>query len=152
MDVYQEAEQLRQVPMFSNLDSSRLKLLAFTSESVDYCDGDILCRMHEPSDCVFVIMDGEVEVLAETDVNQFVTILIRKRNELIGEMAVLSNSPRSATLRARGPVRTLRLGNETFIKLLSENPDVALDVMRQLSEKLAQTSDQVAELQTHVTQ
>ena len=147
MDVFNEADQLRQVPMLSKLDASKLKLLAFTSEALAYKDGDYLFRVGEPSDSAYVILDGEVEILAVTDNGEEVAVLTRGRDELIGEMAVLSNAPRSATLKARGDVKTLRIDNDTFLKLITENPAVALDVMRQLSDKLAKSHQQVEVLE-----
>jgi len=150
MDVFQEAEQLRKVPMFAKLDASKLKLLAFTSEAVTFQNGQELFHVNDPSDCAYVIMDGEVEILAETEDGDLVPVVTRGRNELIGEMAVLSNGPRSATLRAVGPVRTLRISNDMFLKLVSENADIALDVMRQLSHKLARSHEQVEDLQNRL--
>lgn len=152
MDVYQEAEQLQQVPMFSRLEPSKLKLLAFTSEALTFSDGQILFKLNDPSDSAFVIMDGEVEILAPGPDGELVALLTRGRNELIGEMAALSKSPRSATLRARGSVRALRIPNETFVKLLTDNPEVALSVMRELSDKLAKSHQQVEALQVELQQ
>ena len=149
MDVFQEAEQLKQVPMFSKLAPAKLKLMAFTSEAVTFQGGQILFHVNDPTDCVYVIMDGEVEILAESEDGELFPVVTRGRNELIGEMAVLNNAPRSATLRANGVVKTLRISNDTFLKLLSENPDVALDVMRQLSDKLLQSHEQVEQMQSH---
>ena len=151
MDVYQEAEQLKKHPMFSKLEASKLKLLAFTSEAVEFPDQDILFNVHDPSDSAYVIMDGEVEILADTG-EGMVPVVTRGRNELIGEMAVLTNSPRSATVRAKGQVRTLRIKNEAFLKMLSENPEVALDVMRQLSQKLSESHQLVEALQARLRQ
>ncbi len=150
MDVFQEAEQLKQVPMFAKLDASKLKLLAFTSESVTFQDGEVLFHVNDPSDSAYVIMDGEVEILAEAEGGELVPVVTRGRNELIGEMAVLSNAPRSATLRAKGEVTTLRISNDAFLKLVSENGDIALDVMRQLSDKLARSHAQVEALQSRL--
>lgn len=147
MDVFQEAEQLRQVPMFSKLEPSKLKLLAFTSDALNFSSGEELFRVNDPSDCAYVILDGEVEILAESDKGDQIVVLTRGVNELIGEMAILNNAPRSATLRAKGQVKALRISNESFVKLLTENAEVALDVMRQLSEKLAGSHEQVEELQ-----
>lgn len=125
--------------MFSKLEASRLKLLAFTSEAVEFDDQEILFYVNDPSDSAYVIMEGEVEVLVETEDGP-VPVVTRGRNELIGEMAVLTNSPRSATLRANGTVKTLRISNDAFVKLISESPEVALDVMRQLSLKLGEST------------
>ena len=60
-------------------------------------------------------------------------------NELVGEMGVLTNSPRSAAVVARGELQALKIQKDVFIKLLLDNADVALDVIRQLSDKLART-------------
>lgn len=149
MDVHQEAEQLRRVPMFSKLEASKLKLLAFTSEAVEFRDQDVLFHLNDPSDSAYVIMQGEVEILVETN-QGMVPVVTRGENELIGEMAVLTNSPRSATLRAKGSVRTLRISNDAFLKMLSESPQVALDVMRQLSAKLGESHAQVEALKVRV--
>ncbi len=136
MDVFQEAERLQQVPMFSKLDPAKLKLLAFTSDAVAWKDGDILCRVNEPSDTVFVVLGGEVEIIVNIGGNDSV-LFTKGRHELVGEMAVLSNAPRSATLRAKGNLQTLNISNDAFLKLLTENATVALNVMKQLSDKLA---------------
>ena len=79
-----------------------------------------------------------------------VPVVTRGKNEIIGEMAVLTNMPRSATLRAKGEVRTLRVSNDAFVKLLSNSPEVALDVMRQLSLKLAESTDMMRDLSQEV--
>jgi CRP/FNR family cyclic AMP-dependent transcriptional regulator len=136
MDVFQEAERLQQIPMFNRLDPAKLKLLAFTSEMVNWQDGDILCRVNEPSDTVYVILDGEVEILGLVE-GEEVVLFTKSRDEIVGEMAVLSNAPRSATLRARAGLVTLNISNDAFLKLITENANVALSVMKQLSDKLA---------------
>ena len=146
MDLLQEAELLRKVPMFSRLEPAKLKLLAFTSENLSFEDGEVLFLVGDPADSAYVIMEGEVEVMAETDAGEVVAVTL-KPNQLFGEMAVLSNAPRSATIRAKGQLRALRITDEAFIKLLSDNPDVALDVLRQLSDKLAASHRQFEDLQ-----
>ena len=147
MDLKTEAEMLRKVPMFAKLEPSKLKLLAFTSQSLSYEDGEILFRAGDAADCAFVIMDGEAEILADTPAGPVVEGTLGK-NQLVGELGVLTNSPRSATIRARPGLVALRITDEMFLKLLAENPEVALDVMRQLSEKLVRSHRQFVELQT----
>ena len=150
MDVHQEAEQLRQVPIFSKLDPSKLKLLAFTSEAVAFNDNEFLFHVNEPSDCIYVILDGKVEILAEMEDGSSVVVLTMNQNTLIGELGALRNTPRSATVRAKGAVRALRIGNDLFLQLVSENSSVALDIMRQLSDKLANTHLQLEDAQRRV--
>ncbi len=136
MDVFQEAEMLRKVPFFGKLDPAKLKLLAFTSRALRFASGENLMRAGEMADSAYVILEGEVEILGETSAGEFV-VAVQGRNALIGEMGVIMNAPRTATVRAKDAVRALRISDEVFLRLLTENPDCALHVMRVLSARLA---------------
>ena len=137
--------------MFSKLERSKLKLLAFTSECLTFEDGEVLFRAHEPADCAFVLMSGEVEILAETASGQFLVGTLGE-NALLGELAIFNRASRTATLRARGSARVLRIAEDVFIKLVSENPEVALDVMRQLSDKLTRAHRQFEQLKSELSE
>ncbi len=145
MDIHKESDLLRNVPIFAKLDASKLKLLAFTSQCLSFDDGEVLFREGDRADCAYVIMSGEVEILADTGGTEFIAGTLGK-NQLFGELAVLTNSPRSATLRAKGELTALKISDDNFLKLLVENPEVALEVMRTLSEKLVLSHHQVEEL------
>ena len=141
LNLHEEAELLRRVPMFSRLESSKLKLLAFTSESLTFEDGEVLFHRGDPADCAYVIMEGAVDILSDSD--EGVTVAAKLRaNELFGELGVITNETRSATLRASGTLQALRISDEIFLRLLADNADLALDVMRQLSLKLTRTHRQ----------
>lgn len=146
MDLKTEAEMLRKVPMFSKLDLSKLKLVAFTSELCTYDGGQILFEAGDAADSAYVIMQGEVEIIVETEAGPIVEVVLG-RNELVGELGVLTNSPRSATVRARDGLVALRITDDMFHKLIAENPEVALDVMRQLSDKIVRSHEQFVGLQ-----
>ena len=132
MDVSDEAEMLQKVPLFSGLSASERKLLAFTSQLQCFAAGDALMRKGEPADCAYVILEGEVEVLGSTSTGDFVVATLG-RNAMPGEVGVFTDAPRNATVRAKGPVRALRISREVFLRLASGRPDRALQVMRQLS-------------------
>lgn len=146
MDLVQETDLLRKVPMFAKLDASKLKLLAFTSEMVAYDDGDEIFHEGDSADCAYLITSGEVNVMTETDTGLVVASTLRK-NQLFGELALLNNAPRNATLVAHGTITVMKITGDMFLRLLSENSDMALDVMRQLSDKLAKSHRQVELLQ-----
>ena len=136
MDVSQEAEMLRNVPLFSGMSASELKLLAFTSEVHCFAPGEILMRQGDPADCAYVILEGEADVLARTHAGEFVVATLG-RNAVPGEIGVLTDAPRTATVRATTPLRALRISPEVFLRLASSRPDRALHVMRQLSAHIA---------------
>ncbi|MDQ2916074.1 MAG: cyclic nucleotide-binding domain-containing protein [Casimicrobiaceae bacterium] len=145
MDVSQEAEMLRKVPLFSGLSASELKLLAFTSQLLCFAPGEVLLRQGDPADCAYVILEGEAEVLGRTSSGDFV-IAVLGRNSVPGEIGVLTDAPRSATVRAKGPVKALRVSPEVFLRLASGRPDRALHVMRQLSTHIANDLHALASL------
>ncbi|MEH6648400.1 MAG: Crp/Fnr family transcriptional regulator [Motiliproteus sp.] len=152
MDLNQEVDYLRSIPMLSKLDSSKLKLLAFTSRLVEYRDGEYLFRKQDPADAVYLIMRGNAEVVIEdespgADADAVQVALVRSEGELIGEMAVISQQSRSASIRAQGSLSVLCMEGEMFVQLLASNSDVALDVMRQLSDKLAQAHESNSQMQ-----
>jgi CRP-like cAMP-binding protein len=146
VDVFQEAEMLRRVPFFGGLDSAKLKLLAFTSRALKFAPGDELMQKGGAADSAYVILDGEVEVIGETSAGEFVVAALGK-NELIGEMGVIRNAPRNATVRAKTSVRALRIASEVFLGLITENPGCALDVMRQLSARVDASNARLAAAQ-----
>lgn len=145
-----EAEVLRRVPLFSKLEASTLKLLAFTSESFTFADGELLFRAGEPADSAFVILEGEVEILV-ADQSGLRAAFVRGQNEIIGEMGILNKMPRNASVRARGTVNALRITGDAFINLLQQNAVMALEVARQLSMRLAQTHAKYEALQSTIT-
>lgn len=136
MDVTQEAEMLRKVPLFSGLSASELKLLAFTSELRCFGIGDVLMRQGDPADCAYVMLEGEAEVLTETKSGEFVVAVLGP-NAVPGEIGVLTDAPRTATVRAKTQVKALRISPEVFLRLASGRPERALHVMRQLSVHIA---------------
>ncbi len=153
MDIQRETEALGKVPLFSKLEQSKLKLLAFTSELQTYEDGELVFNEGEAADCAFVILEGEADIYAKTrtDGGQVVVGTLQA-NQLLGELGVLTSDPRSATIRARGRLMMLRISADLFLELLAENPPVALDVMRQLSGKLVLAHRQYEELQDRLKQ
>jgi CRP/FNR family cyclic AMP-dependent transcriptional regulator len=151
VDVTQEAEMLRKVPLFSGLSASELKLLAFTSQLHCFAPGETLMRQGDPADCAYVILEGEVEVIGRTSSGEFV-IAVLGRNAVTGEVGVLTDAPRTATVRAKGPVKTLRISPEVFLRLASSRPDRALHVMRQLSAYIANDLRAMAALKEELQQ
>ena len=137
---------LRRVPFFGGLDSAKLKLLAFTSRALKFAPGEDLMKKGGVADSAYVILDGEAEVIGETGGGEFVVAVLGS-NALIGEMGVIRNVPRGLTVRAKTPVRALRIASEVFLGLITENPGCALDVMRQLSARVDASNARLAAAQ-----
>ena len=146
MDLAEETDLLRKIPMFAKMETSKLKLLAFASEMVYFEDGDIVFHSGDSADYAYVIMEGAVDVITETESGPMVSVTLQQ-NQLIGELGVLNNTPRIATLIANGNLRAMKITAEMFFRILRENSEVALDVIRMLSDKLTRTHEHVEKLQ-----
>ena len=140
---------LRSIPMFAKVDPSKLKLLAFASEYLQFEDGEDLCREGDHADTVFLVDQGEVDVIAHVGGSDLAVAKLG-RHALVGEMAIFRNTTRSATLRARGHVGVLSLSGDMFVRMVTENPDAAMVVMRILSEKIAQATQLFEDAQSHI--
>ena len=151
MDLAEETDLLRKIPMFAKMETSRLKLLAFASEMVSFQNGDIVFNSGDIADYAYVIMEGAVDVITETDKGPIVTVTL-SQNQLIGELGLLNNTPRIATLIASGNLLAMKITGDMFFRILRENSEVALDVIRMLSDKLTRTHEQVEFLQRQANQ
>ena len=146
LDLAEETDLLRKIPMFAKMETSKLKLLAFASEMVSFQHGDIVFNSGDTADYAYVIMEGAVDIITETEKGPIVTFTL-SQNQLIGELGVLNNTPRIATLLANGNLLAMKITAEMFFRILRENSEVALDVIRMLSDKLTRTHAQVEFLQ-----
>lgn len=149
MEFSDAVQVLRRIPIFSKIDPARLKLLAFASLSLTFEDGEALFHVGDPSDGAYLIDEGEVSILADKDGHE-VPVAVLGRHDLFGEMAILRNAPRVATVRAKGRVRILRIEGDMFLRMVTEDPEVALGVMRMLSDKIAMAMETFEEMEEKV--
>ncbi len=149
MSLKEEYEVLRRVPFFAEIEPSKLKLLAFMSERVAFDPGMRLFRQGDPGDAAYLIIAGEAEVIAETPAGPLVLATLGA-NEIVGEMAILGNVPRAATVRAKGRLITLRISKEPFMRMVREFPSMAVAMMQELAERLAATNNQLSAAQAEL--
>jgi CRP-like cAMP-binding protein len=128
--------------MFRDVDPARLKLLAFTSERVQFSDGQRFFSQGDPSDAAYVILDGRASVLLNTPGGD-IQVAELGSNALVGEMGILSDTPRSATIMAAEPTTALRIDKRVFLELLAQFPQMSLAIMRELAKRLERTNAQL---------
>lgn len=134
-----EVRMLRQVPLFAGMEPNKLKLLAFTSDRVSYPAGEILFRQGDTGDAAYVILAGQAAILVDSPSGQIKVAEVGE-NTIVGEIAILCDAARSATVQAATPIEALRIRKDQFIKLLTDFPEVTIEVMRVLAERLSQTT------------
>lgn len=146
MTIESEVRTLRQVPMFRDIDPARLKLLAFTSERVQFSPGQRFFTQGDASDSAFVILEGRAQVSLDRAGDE-ITLAELGQNAFVGEMGILSDRPRSATVAATEPTVALRIDKRVFLELLTQFPQMSISVMREIAERLERTNAQLADAQ-----
>lgn len=114
-----------------------------------YSDGEVIIRQGEQCDCMYVIQEGEVEVIAELEDGEM-PIAIRKAGEFIGEMAIFDRELRSATVRARGPARLLTVDKRNFLSRVHEDPSLAFRLVETMSFRIRELQAQLTELRSEI--
>lgn len=147
MSLSEEVELLRSVPLFANIEPSRLKLLAFTSERLTYPAGGDIFRQGDIGDAAYIIVRGEADVIIDTP-NGPITVAHVSKNAFVGEIAILIDGPRTATIRASfdGELETLKISKDLFFRLITEFPEMGIEIMRELARRLEQTNLQLSEV------
>ena len=142
MSLLQEYELLRRVPFFSEIEPARLKLLAFMSERVGFDAGKTLFRQGDQGDAAYLIIEGEADIIVDTPGGP-VTIATLGANDIVGEMAILCDVPRTATVRAKNRLVALRIAKDPFMRMVREFPNMSVSIMRELAHRLELTNNQL---------
>lgn len=143
MTLSKDVEVLRSIPLFAKIEPAKLKLLAFTSERLSFLPGDELCRQGDVGDAAYIILDGDADVVVETPSGP-VRVASVGRNDIIGEIAILCDVPRTATVVARADLETLRISKDHFFQLVKQFPQIGLEVMHELASRLHHTTQSLS--------
>ena len=135
MSIHAEVDLLRKIPLFASIDTAKLKLLAFTSERLTFDSGTVLFREGERGDSAYLILTGSVQVAVNSPKGPVTVAIIREHN-IVGEMALLGDMPRTATVSAIEPVETLRIKKDQFFQMMRDLPQMTLEIMRELAVRL----------------
>jgi CRP-like cAMP-binding protein len=131
-----KVEALRHATLFEGLSRKQLVQLARVSEDLEVPAGKVLCKEGEVGQEFFVIIDGEVEVTKNGK-----RVATRAAGEFFGEIALLEQTRRMATVTAQTPLRFFVLTQRDFRQLIRDNPGVELKVLQALARRLIQVSD-----------
>ena len=130
-----KVEALRRAPLFEGLSRKELIQLARMSEDLEIPAGRTLCKEGERGQEFFVIVDGEVDVT-----RQGKPVAARGGGDFVGEIALLEETPRMATVKAKTPLRVFVLTRRDFRRLVDASPSVERKVMRALARRVVELS------------
>lgn len=109
-----------------------------------YEKGEVVVRQGDAGDCLFVIQEGELEIVRE-DAGKETLLRVAGKDELIGEMAIFDRVVRSATVRARGRARVLTLDKRNFLRRIDEDPSLAFRIVETMCRRVRELTDQLVQ-------
>ena len=130
-----KVEALKRAPLFAGLSKKELTQLARVSEDLEIPAGQVLCKEGDTGREFFVIVEGETEISSGGE-----RVAARGGGDFVGEIALLENTERTATVTAKTPLRVFVLTREDFRQLMRENPNVERKVMQALARRVVELS------------
>ena len=131
-------EFLRRLSLFADLPEADLQALYQRAEPMTLPSGEWLMREGEIGDALYVVLEGGIEITKRSG-EQAVVLAVRGPGEVIGELALLEQTPRSASGRAVQEARLLRIGKEAFKQMLAASPSAALALLHTFNTRLRST-------------
>jgi len=128
---------LRKSPLFEGLSDSELQQLMDNAKPVSLRAGEYLMKQGDPGDSAYVVLKGEFEIRKQSG-QSVIKIDVRNPGDVLGEMALLSRSPRSASVIALTDCETLCISQDNFERLLSTSSTAALAVLHWVMMRLSQ--------------
>jgi len=102
----------------------------------------VIFNAGDQADAAYVVIEGTVEISVPTPSGPIVINTMQK-NEILGEIAIVGEVPRTATAKALTKLETLKISKELFMKIIRENPDAAIELIKILASRLASTTTQL---------
>jgi CRP-like cAMP-binding protein len=125
-------ERLARIPLFEGLSKKQLSQVSSLMTPLDLKAGKVLARQGEVGREFLILLEGQVEVVRDGKI-----IAVRGPGDFIGEIALLDNRPRTATVTARTDVVVEVLNRGEFASLLAKAPELSAQVMATMARRLA---------------
>jgi CRP-like cAMP-binding protein len=121
-------ELLKRAPLFAQCSKKELAQVALLADEIDMREGKVLTREGEPGREFFVLIEGEADVVRDG-----VEVNVMGPGDFFGEIALVSNRPRTATVTATSPVRLLVVTDRAFRELMRNMPSIQDKVLAALA-------------------
>jgi CRP-like cAMP-binding protein len=130
-------EQLAKVPLFAGLDKKHLQQISSLVTQIEVKEGKTLTREGEHGNEFIIILEGTAEVKVGDNV-----VATRGPGDYFGEIALIANRPRTATVTATTPMRIEVIGRREFQTMLHDNPGIATELLGIAADRLAENDGQ----------
>ncbi len=134
---------LKKIPFLSKLPDEILLTLVEKAKPAKHPKQATIIMEGDETSSLYIILSGKVRVFSSDDKSKEVTLLVQEAGSYFGEIALLSEEPRSASVATLEPTVCAVISKSDFIHWLRSHPDVAIDLLGVLSEKVRQLTDRV---------
>jgi CRP/FNR family cyclic AMP-dependent transcriptional regulator len=124
------AEVLAGLPLFSGVPKRQLRKIAGLAEFKEFAQGDFVTQAGEPGDAFYLILSGQAKVVGKPRARAL------RVGDYFGEMALIDGEPRSATVAAASELQTMKLPRRPFLRLLEQEPRLAIPMMAELASRV----------------
>ena len=138
----------RKFALFAELDDRELASIAAVAKSRRYAKDDVIFHADESGDIFCLIKEGQVKVTMISPEGKEIILSLLGPGDFFGEMALLDNEPRSATIIATEPLEIVTIWRSDFLHILSENFSITQKVLAELSRRLRDASNRIESLAT----
>ena len=146
MSLNAEIQVLREIPFFAEIEDSKLKLIVFASQRLHFAPNEAIFEQGDPTDSIYIIIEGEADVVMRGANGERMTMATIGKNGIFGEIGVLCNMPRSATIVAKTELAAMKIERTLFRQLLVDFPEIALAVMHELSSRILRSDKFIAQV------
>ncbi|GAB4275620.1 MAG: Crp/Fnr family transcriptional regulator [Candidatus Promineifilaceae bacterium] len=140
------AQALQLVPFFTQLPPSEIEELASRLVVRQFSSGQIIFHHGDPGGLLYMITKGKVKITHSNPEGHEALLAILGQGDFFGELALLDDSPRSATAEAITQTEALTLHREDFIRYIKENPDFSLHVLHTLAQHIRRLNNQISDI------
>ena len=136
MHLQESKRVLRQCDLFNDLNEIHLDLVLMVCEEINYVAGKIIFRQGDPGDAIYIIAQGEVEIILESDEDEELIVATLSEESTFGEVILVEESRRTATARSKG-TQLIRIPRTRLLKLCYDYPEIGFHIMYRIAAELA---------------
>ncbi|HEY3147175.1 MAG TPA: Crp/Fnr family transcriptional regulator [Dongiaceae bacterium] len=143
MSIWDDVEALKRMEMFAKVEPAKLKLMAFAAERAQFRKGEEMFHQGDAADAAYIILEGKADVVIDTPGGPLKVADV-KRDAFVGDMAILCDVPRTATIVATEDLTALKITKDLFFRMVSDFPTISIEVMRVLAQRLQHANELLA--------
>lgn len=141
-----DREQLQAIPIFVGLDDGELSKMLQVASRHKFKKDTVVFFEEEAGESFFVIERGRVKVSRLSNAGKEIILAILRQHDFFGEMSVLDNAPRSATVIALEDTELVKIRRSDFMKVLNHHPEIAIKMLSTFSERLRKANEKIGNL------